>query len=58
MVHSMHTKPIPSVDQWRAPLRLFDKVSKEMGLWIVESFHAALGHDAAIVCLRVLYQYS
>lgn len=52
MINSMHTKPVTSVDQWRAPLRLFNKGSKKVRLWIVESFDTAFGDNAAVVCLQ------
>jgi hypothetical protein len=49
----MHAQPVTTVDKWCPPLRLFDKGTKEMRLWVVDHLNAALGHDAAVVCLPI-----
>lgn len=42
---------VAPVDQWCPSLKLVDEEAEKMGLiWIIEAFHAPLGHDAAIIC--------
>lgn len=38
-------------------MRFLDKVSEEMGLWLIETFHAALRDNAAIIGLHDFPQF-
>ena len=40
-LHGMHTQPVAPIDQGRPPLWLFDKMPEEMGLFVIETFHAS-----------------
>ena len=52
MLDGMHTQPVSPVDERCSPLKLLYKKSKKLRfIWEIELFHAALGHNATIVCL-------
>ena len=52
LINGFHSKPISTIDEWRAPLWLFDEVAEEMGfVGKVKTLDTALRHNAAVICL-------
>lgn len=46
----VHSKPVPTIDERRSPLRFLDKVAVKMRLWIVQAFYTPLGDNRTVVC--------
>lgn len=52
LFHSIHTQPVSAVDDRRSSLRLFDEVTEEMRLRVVNHLDASLGCNAAVIRLQ------
>jgi hypothetical protein len=53
-INSPESQPVSTVNKRGSPLKLVDKVTKEVKLiWIVESLDASFGNNATTVCLRL-----
>ena len=52
---SMHSKPVPTIDQGISPDELGSEGLIEIGLfWHVQLAHTTLRHDATIICLTMV----
>lgn len=51
LFHSIHTQPVSTIDNRRSSLRLFDEITEEMGLRVVDHLDASLRRNAAVICL-------
>lgn len=52
LFHSMHTQPVSAVDDRRSSLGLFDEVTEEMRLRVINHLDASLGYNAAVIRLQ------